>query len=474
MDKNRIDIVDLNYADPQEPIGHKPWRLNYGQPKWKDTKQLYKRSPARDFGTARHYDKDVYYSREVAEEEWQKLLSKTWHLVGHMNDIPRENRYMRVRIGHENILVVRGRGDALRAFYNVCQHRGATLTETDYGTAKKLVCPFHRWEFDMKGDLKKIVDRETFREEALCHDLNIPKVRVEQWRGWVFINMDLDAMPLNEWIGEDLPELLEAYDFEKAVRVREVVQEWPANWKLAHQAFNEGYHVQATHPQLAAATDAYNVQHDMYENGHARSIYNFMQATVHLKKPPKVLPQEMQIFLREAGIAPENYPKKLKDVPAAIIKSKRNRKDYVIDYSKFSEGQLVDDWGVGFFPTTETFLHPEGFFVQSWRPHPSGDPLRCIYQAQVYAIPGIAELPSFTGVEGTPPDMSGKSVLPRTYLDTADLEGLGPVISQDRVVTPRTMDGVRSKGFKGAVYSDQEIRIRQWFNEYYQYMRGHK
>ena len=461
------------YAAPAEEIDYEAYHLGWLQPKWKDSRKLYKTGRVRDLGTARHYDKEVYISRELAEQEWEKLFAKTWHFVGHLSDIPKENRFMKVEIGHESIIVTRGKGDQLSAFYNVCQHRGATLVEADFGSSKKLVCPFHRWEFSMKGDLKRVTDRETFREKALCHDLNIPKVKVDSWRGWIFINMDLDAMPLAEWIGPELDETVRAYDFEKAVRVRHVVQEWPVNWKLAQQAFNEGYHVQATHPQFWPAVNAYHVQHEMFDNGHGLSIYNFMMPTPHLKDVPTDLAEEHKIFLREAGLTEKNFPKTYAEVPTAIIKAKQARKNYAIDYSKFSEGQLVDDWGVGFFPSTETFLHPEGWFIQHWRPHPSGDPLKCIYSAQVYAVPGIGELPSFTGVQGTP-DMSGKTILPIEYLDFDDIEGLGPVISQDREVTPRTGRGVRSRGFKGAVYSDQEIRIRYWFDEYYKWMRGHK
>ena len=143
----------------------------------------------------------------------------------------------------------------------------------------------------------------------------------------------------------------------------------------------------------------------------------------------------------------------------------------MLDYSRFSEGQLIDDWNLGIFPTTEMFLHPEGYFIQNWLPHPT-DPEKCYYTVQVYAVPGIGELPSFMAVENA--DMSGKRVLPRHYIDTNDYENLGPVIRQDRELVPRVQKGLHSKGFKGSVYSEQEIRIRHFFDEYSQYMSGQK
>lgn len=463
----------IDYADPHHPIDYEPSRLGYRVPDWKDTRKLYKAALVKDYSCARHTDKEIYWSREIADQEWEKLFARTWHMVGHLNDIPTENSFMKVDIGHESILVTRGEGDSIVAFYNVCQHRGTKLVLQDFGKTKKLVCPFHRWEFSNKGDLLKIADRETFRAKAICHDLNIPKVRAETWRGWVFVNMNPDAVPLAEYIGDELDTLLKAYDFERVIRIRDIVQEWPVNWKAAHEAFNEGYHVQATHPQLNPAVNAYHAQHDLYENGHGRSIYQFMTPTPHVADQLQPgLAEEHKIFLREAGVAEADFPAHWQDVPQAIINAKKANKDYPVDYSKFSEGQLIDDWGVGFFPSTETFLHPEGFFIQHWRPHPSGDPQKCIYQAQVYAIQGIKELPSFMAVENA--DMSGKTVLPRTWLADDDIDATGPVISQDRVLLPRLQSGMQSRGFKGGVFSDQEIRIRQFYDEYYQYMRGHK
>jgi len=151
------------------------------------------------------------------------------------------------------------------------------------------------------------------------------------------------------------------------------------------------------------------------------------------------------------------------------MKSKLAHTDYVIDYSKFSEGQLVDDWGVGIFPTTDMFMHPERFFVQQWLPHPS-DPEKCLYQVQVYAVPGIGELPTFMAIENA--DLSGKMVLPRTYADADDIDVSGPVVKQDRILVPRIQQGIHSKGYKGGIYSDQEVRIRHFFTEYCRKIRN--
>jgi len=468
-DKPDDGLRGIRYAEPHEPLDYEAFRQSYVLPEWKDTRKLHKKQPVRDLGGGRLEHKHVYYSRDVWEREWEQLWSKVWLHVGHLSDIPRPNCFMKVDRGPESILIVRGEGDDIKGMYNVCQHRGARLVMQDFGSTQRFVCPFHRWEYATSGELLKIQDRESFREDAICYNLDLPPVRTAVWRGWIFMTLDDDAPPLEEFLGEELIARASAYDFENVLRIRDVQQEWPANWKTAHEAFVEGYHVQATHPQLYPAVNAYHAQTDLFDHGHALSIYQFMSPSPqYASRLSNDLAEEHKIFLREAGIQEEDFPKHWRDVPEAIINAKKARKDYVIDYDKFSEGQLIDDWGLGMFPTTEMFLHPEGFFVQQWLPHPS-DPEKCIYQVQVYAVPGIGELPSFMAVENA--DMSGQKVLPRTYADSEDIDVSGPVVKQDRVLVPRVQSGLHSKGFKGGVYSDQEIRIRHFFDEYFKYVK---
>jgi phenylpropionate dioxygenase-like ring-hydroxylating dioxygenase large terminal subunit len=472
MSEESVKVAsDFEYAEPHGPLGYEPFRQDYVGPNWKDPAGLYAKRPVRDLGTERHRDKEVYWSREIMELEWKRLWSNTWLMVGHLSDIPKPNAFMKVDIGPESFLVVRKNDDEVEAIYNVCQHRGTRLVANDFGTAKKFTCPFHKWEFSNSGELLKIADKETFRTQALCHDLNIPKIRVAAWRGWIFINMEPNAEPLEQFLGADFMETMRAYDFEKGIRIRDITQEWPVNWKAAHEGFSEGYHVQAIHPQLLAALDAYHAQVDLYENGHARSMYQFMSPTPQaVSRLPRQITEEHKIFLREAGLQEHEFPEYWSDVAAAVVEGKRRKKG-AIDYSKFSAGQLIDSWGMGFFPCSEHFMYPEGFFIQHWLPHPT-DPEKCYYRAQVYAIPGIGELPSFMGVDKA--DMSGRTVLPRTFLDPTDLKSLGPVISQDRMTLPRVQQGMHSRGFKGAVFSEQEVRIRYFYDEYYRYLRGHK
>lgn len=458
MDDPYFDNPDADYA---------PWRMdhvNYPDGKGKLYDQLRK-APLRDYGTARQPLPEMYYSPEFMALEWEKLWKTTWLIVGHMNDIPRENAFMKVDLGKESFLIVRGKRDELRGFYNVCQHRGTRLVTQDFGTSKKFVCPFHMWEFASSGELLHIPKKETFRKSALCHNLDLPPIRVESWRGWVFINLDQDAPPLEQWIPEDFRAIFDAYGMEKMVRVVDKTQEWDVNWKAGIEAFIEGYHVEAVHPQLNPYFDSYYNQHDLYDNGFARSIFPFMVPMPTRKSyARKELSDEAKLFMREAGLSEDEFPETDAEARDAVLKGKRRNQDRIgMDYSKFTDEQLVDDWNCSIFPACSWNLHPEGVLVQRWWPHPT-DPSRMIYYYQVYAMPGIKEMPTYMGVpEGA--DTSGKKVLPRTYCEKGDLEPLGSVLSQDAMFLPRLQQGIESEGFKGAVYSEQEIRLRQLEDE---------
>jgi phenylpropionate dioxygenase-like ring-hydroxylating dioxygenase large terminal subunit len=473
--KGGLDMAkaDLEFSAPEKELPYDAWTPEFEQPLWKDPKRQVEKRPYVDLGAGVLADKQVYWSQAAHEREWHALWRKTWHLVGHLNDVPKKGDFLKADLGPESFLVTRGAGNTLTALYNFCTHRGTRLVMKDFGSANKFVCPYHRWEFETDGAIKHVPQRETFRKETLCRKLDMPRLRVDTWRGWIFVTMDEAAPTLIDYLGKDFTAMLGAYDLEKMVRVADVAQTWPVNWKTAHEAFIEGYHVQATHPQLIPNVDTYLAQVDLYPNGHNRQFFPFTEPmTPYEDGLPLALSEENKLFLREAGVAEEDFPESRADVPQAVVRGKRNGANGAIDYGKFTDGQLIDDWSLSFFPGLTWNIHPEGVLVQSWRPHAT-DPLKCEYLLRVYAVPGISELPSYMGVPKDT-DTSGSTVLPRSYADADDLSVLGPVVSQDRVLIPRLQAGMRSEAFEGAILGEQELRIRAFYDEYYKYMNGLK
>lgn len=455
-------------------LGIEPWTPNYEQAP--GVKGGQEKQPYVDYGADRLSDNEKYYSKDVLAKEWDKLFTKSWQICGHLNDIPEEHCFMKVDFGNESLLIIRGKGDEIRGFYNVCQHRGTRIVREHYGKTRSFTCPYHGWSFKNDGAVAHIPGRETFREEVLCRNLDLEPVKVAEWKGWVFFNLDPDAGPLEDYLGERFRASLEAYDYRNFVRLYDVRQTWTTNWKASIEAFIEGYHVTAVHSAtLTPVMDDYYVQHDMYENGHGRSIFPFMEPAQSYLRSAEAkdegLREEMKLFLTAAGIPEEEYPDRWQDVKKAVIEGKRkNQAKLGFDFSAFSDDQLVDDWNISFFPCATFNTHPEGVLVQRWWPD-AHDPRKTHYALQIYAMKGECVIPSYMPVHPEA-DRNGKKVLEPMFLEGMGGAELGPVVMEDVNFVPWYQAGVESRGFRGANYGEQEIRNRQFYHEYYRYMNG--
>jgi phenylpropionate dioxygenase-like ring-hydroxylating dioxygenase large terminal subunit len=452
-----------------------PWTPNYQQAPEARGGQM--KQPYQDFGTQRLSDNQKYFDPEILRLEWERIFTKVWVMAGHLNDIPKEDDFMTVDYGRESFLIVRGQGEAVRAIYKVCQHRGTRLVTDDFGIARTFTCRFHSWVFANTGELRHIPGRETFREEVLCRDLDLNSVRVDVWRGWVFFTLDREAPPLDDFLGPRFRASMEAYEFPNFIRVYDVRQIWDVNWKAAYEAFIEGYHVTSIHPELCTFMDDYYVQQDSYENGNGRSIFPFMEPAQSYLRSTKGqidgLNEEMKLFLRAAMVEEKDHPARWQDVKAAVIAGKRrNEKALGFDFSAFSDDQLVDDWNVQFWPFTTMNTHPEGVLLQRWWPD-DRDPRKTHYSLQIYAMRGECVVPSYMPISPEA-DRTGAKVLPVTRLPGMGGPALGPVVQQDVDFIQVYQAGIESRGFKGANYGEHEIKNRQFYDEYYKYMNLQK
>lgn len=450
-----------------------PWTPDFEQIPGHDGSQ--RKQPYVDFGADIMSDNEKYYSTDILAKEWDRLFTKAWMICGHLNDIPEPDRFMKVDFGRESFLIVRGKGDEIRGYYNVCQHRGTRMIRDNFGKSRSFTCPFHGWSYKNNGKLGFLPGRETFREEVLCRNLDLEPVKVATWKGWIFFNMDPNAIPLEEYIGPRFREMLDAFDYPNFVRVYDVRQTWDLNWKSSIEAFIEGYHVTAVHPELCTYMDDYYVQHDMFENGHGRTIFPFMEpAPSYLRSTAgkiEGINDEMKLFLRAAGVAEKDFPTDWRKVKQAVIDGKRkNQKKLGFDFSGFSDNQLVDDWNISMFPCATFNTHPEGVLFQRWWPD-AENPRKTHYSLQIYAMRGDCIVPSYMPIHPDA-DRSGKKVLEPTFLEGMGGEALGPIVMQDTDFTPWYQMGIESRGFRGANYGEHEVRNRQFFSEYYRYMNG--
>lgn len=205
---------------------------------------------------------EAYRSREYYSIEQERVYSGGWACVGYTSQVEAPGATLVATVAGQPILVTRDRENLLHAFYNVCRHRGSILVERD-GRHDLIRCPYHSWGYALDGRLLgapyfkgldvpeaeraacEVYDLQGFRKE----DYGLLPVRVASWGCFVFVNLDPDARPLEEWLG-DLPRRLARHPLAELRFVKRKVFEIDANWKLIAENFMEYYHLPWVHPEL--------------------------------------------------------------------------------------------------------------------------------------------------------------------------------------------------------------------------------
>lgn len=191
-----------------------------------------------------------YISADFMALEYQRLWPKVWQLACREQEIPKVGDYVTYDIGEQSFIVVRQAPDRIRAFFNVCMHRGRRLT-SGCGNVLRFHCTYHGWQWGLDGSVIRVLDRSDWNgcSSMQDSDLRMREVKVETWAGFVFLTMDSNPEPLAAFL-DPVPAALDPYEYEK-MRFRFYASfRLPCNWKVGLEAFDEGYHVAATHPQL--------------------------------------------------------------------------------------------------------------------------------------------------------------------------------------------------------------------------------
>jgi phenylpropionate dioxygenase-like ring-hydroxylating dioxygenase large terminal subunit len=187
-----------------------------------------------------------YIERQFHEAEKAKLWSSSWQVACREEHIPNAGDQYVYDITDKSYLVVRGDDGAIRAFVNACLHRGRLLRDYS-GTAHEIRCPFHAIAWTLDGNLKEIPGGDEFVQRNSC-DWHLPEVAVGTWGGFVFINPDPAAQPLQDYL-HVLSSHFERWPLDQRYLAKHVSKKIRCNWKVAQEAFMEAYHTSATHPQ---------------------------------------------------------------------------------------------------------------------------------------------------------------------------------------------------------------------------------
>ncbi|NND76415.1 MAG: Rieske 2Fe-2S domain-containing protein [Ilumatobacter sp.] len=231
---------------------------------------------------------DAYTRPEWFALEQRAVFGRTWQWLCHTEKLRAPGSYVAGEVAGMPIVAVRDRDDQLRAFYNVCQHRAHQLLDGE-GTAGAIVCPYHGWTYDLGGQLtvaRKTQHLVDFVPAEICLD----QIGVEEFGGFVFVNLDVDAVPLAEQAGGLAAEIAHwAPDIERLTFAKRLTYDIASNWKNVVDNFLECYHCHIAHKDFVSLVDmdTYTVTtHGIYsshmaEAGRsANSAYDVSDATV--------------------------------------------------------------------------------------------------------------------------------------------------------------------------------------------------
>ena len=210
----------------------------------------------------------AYHSDESYEVDREAVFFRRWIYAGRAERLAEPGSWLRVDIAGESLLLVRGKDDRIRGFYNVCRHRGSRLCDDEQGQVRThLRCPYHAWGYALDGALA--ITPMVEPEEIDRDNLSLWPVRTEQWEGFVFVNLSRDEpRSLLEDLTDQQDNVLElARVGLSELRIGHVsTVDVQANWKILMENYNECLHCPTVHPELVAVIPAYR-KGSIFEDG---------------------------------------------------------------------------------------------------------------------------------------------------------------------------------------------------------------
>src|SRR5690606_11925247 len=266
-----------------------------------------------------------YTDPEFYDLEMKHFWPRTWLWAGHVSEVAEPGSYKLFTQLGQSIIITRGLDGEIRAFHNVCRHRGSALVAEDQGKARRLTCPYHAWTYGLDGRLLAVPEQE---RNFACLDKDerglIP-VRCELMRGMIYLNLDGNAVPLADYFAATERELGN-FPLDRMVVKGVVTLDMGCNWKAAYDNFLEIYHVSTVHAKtIAPYLNSQSFLVSLFKHGHARFATRKRGAST--------------IFGKDM-IVP--------DAPSALFK------DHTI--------------ALPMFPNTFVAIDPVGFGWQSWWP----------------------------------------------------------------------------------------------------------
>jgi nitrite reductase/ring-hydroxylating ferredoxin subunit len=399
---------------------------------------------------------EAYISEDYARAERGRLWRKAWLQAGRLEDITEVGNYITYDIGDDSVIIVRTGANEIKAYHNVCPHRGRRLIDTPPGQrnarGKKtnLICGFHGWTFNLQGKCTFIQHRDDWRGSLTDERTALGKVSVDSWGGWVWINLDPECGTLRDFLGP-IPELLDPFGLQNQ---RPRWRKWivfDCNWKVAMEAFAETYHVQTTHPEFNAFGEfrGWARVQGLHSNIGYEAPKNLEENQAKLRVgtgDARLSTAEMQDFTWENAntnttMTLVNAARRLKDelpegTPPADVSKHWLASARADDEARGVVWPVIDPahtarsgtaWQV--FPNFQIGHAVNNMLCYAARPYGS-DPNKCIFEAAVFELYPAGEAPE-------------------TEWEYTAREDWPPVLQQDFTNMAAVQAGMKSAGFRG-------------------------
>lgn len=409
----------------------------------------------RDLGNA-PLDALRYTSQAFFDLEAERMWTRTWQMACREEEVPEAGDTIVYDIVGRSLLVTRQADGSIRALHNSCTHRGRKLLLAD-GHVEHFRCPFHGFSWQLDGSVRSVPCRWDFQHVADA-DFRLPEARVGTWGGFVFVNMDPAAMPLEQYL-EVLPRHFERWRLEDCWKAVHVAKRIRCNWKVAQEAFMESYHVIATHPQILPLIADANSQYDIFGDHVSRNLAAFGAPSPHLGEggvlPQQTLDGMLQLMGRKPGALGVIDADAVRG-PRALLGDVNRRafnRAFEGDFDQATDAETLDALVYNVFPN----FAPWGGFapniVYRWRPD-GRDVGSCIMEVMILKRSQRGQpRPPPVGVHWLRDD--------QPWSEATELPILGPVIDQDMSNMPFVQEGLLASA-TGRVQlgAYQEVRIR--------------
>lgn len=425
-----------------------------------------------------------YTAKEFMNQEWEGMWTKVWLLLGREAELPNPGDWQMEEVGPEEILMVRQKDGSVKAFYNVCQHRGNPLVSESKGTVlRRFVCKYHSWAFTPDGTLNFAPDKEDFPEGNPCGKVRLQELSCETFAGFIFVNMDPHCQSLQSYLGPIWDDWA-ARDIHTWRRTMANTMWLPCNWKIVLDNFNESYHVPTVHQGATPDTDRKAIrghidtyfketQFDLSDEGHNRMVMKGGFSVGSTDAEGNIL-EPLASQLRYWDIDPEAFKGRPEATREALQQAKRRlgpERGYT-HYDRIPDEQFTDAFHYTLFPNFAVSLWSDGFHFLRARPH-RDDPEQCLFDNWWYASPAAIQAGSKHGGRAVSNVIAteGHTEAPLKMLTYGE-DSIGAAIEEDVAVFVTQQRGFRSRGFQGVYLSNQEKRIRRYHELIDDYIEG--